>query len=86
MNVLMVLSPVPIIFNWNRKALIWSSLVMLMATGINTLALLDRRRHHLGVGYYLWLSAFALVALAFAGRRHGLQSRNRLTRDGAGGG
>jgi hypothetical protein len=64
----MVLSPVPIIRKWSRKALNWASLVMLMAMGINALALLDRRRHHLGAGYYLWLCAFGLVSLAFVAR------------------
>ena len=64
-NVLMVLSPVPIIRKWNARALNRASLVMLMALGLNALALLDRRRHQLGVGYYLWLCAFGLVSLAF---------------------
>ena len=73
-NALMVLSPVPIVRRWNRKALNWASLVMLAATGINALALLDGRRHH-GVGYYFWLCAFGLIALTLVRRRQELESR-----------
>src|SRR5437588_11919690 len=68
-NVLMLLSPIPVIRARRPKSVTLASLAMMIATCVNALALSDRRRHHLGVGYYLWLSAFGLLALALLRRR-----------------
>ena len=68
-NVLMLLSPIPVIRARRPKSVTLACLAMTIATCVNALALSDRRRHHLGVGYYLWLSAFGLLALALLRRR-----------------
>ena len=77
-NVLMLSSPIPMIRARSRKTLRFASLAMMIATCVNTLALLDRSRHHLGVGYYLWLCTFGLVALALL-RRSQEVSRREVT-------